>query len=105
MWHIDHTVFNSDDALFTLCVAFYTTITILPIFLPANPHYHPLASFAWQFCAYLFFKIRSLIKKDAHNVDLHHPWRLLNRLETKAEDIDSKQIPDSDARILESLFD
>src|SRR5229473_5369748 len=56
-------------------------------------------------CAYLFFNLRSLIKKDIHNVDFHHPSRLLTRLERKAEEIVSKQIPVSDARILESLLD
>jgi len=102
--NIDHTVFNAVVPWVTLSVAIYTGVTILPILHPSSPHYAPLASFIWELCAYLFFNLRSLIKKDVHNVGLHHPSRLLNRIEKKAEEIVSKQIPESDARILESLL-
>jgi len=103
--HIDHTVFYVVVACVMLCVAVYTWITILPIFHPASPHYGPLASFTWQLCAYLFSKIRFLLKINAHDVDFHHSSRLINRLERKAEEVVSKQKPKYDAHILESLVD
>jgi uncharacterized protein DUF6535 len=102
--HIDHTVFNAVVPWVTLCVAIYISVTILPIIHPSSPHYGPLAALGWELCAYLFFALRSLIKKDLRDVDSYHSLRLLDRLERKAEEIVSKQIPESDARILESLL-
>ena len=108
--NISHTVFNSVVVWVVLCVGIYGYITFLPIFQSANPHYAPLASFAWEFwefCThmlYLISKALSCCRKGTHSMYALRPASLLRRLEKKAEEIVLQQSLELDAHILESLL-
>ena len=105
--NINHTVFNVVVVWVVICVAVYAYFTFLPIFSAADLHYSPLSSLSWQLYAYLLYPVFNLLsfKKGIHNMDALRPARLRMRLEKKAEEVILGQLPELDARILETLLD
>ena len=105
--NINHTVFNVVVVWVVICVAVYAYFTFLPIFSAADLHYSPLSSLSWQLYAYILYPVFNLLsfKKGIHNMDALRPARLLMRLEKKAEEVILGQLPELDARILETLLD
>ncbi len=104
LYNIHHTVFYTVVPWVAICVVVYASITLLPFYRPTSTHYAPLPSFAWQLCTYLPFVLRFRAKKDTDNAEFHHPSRLLNRVESKADEMVLKNLPGFDARILDSLI-
>jgi hypothetical protein len=100
--HISHTVFNAVVGWVVLCVAIYTYITFLPIYMPDSPHFGPISSLAWQFYVHVLHPLFVSPVKDA---DVPPPApRLLKRLEAKAEEVILGKAPKLDAEILDSLL-
>jgi hypothetical protein len=117
-------LFNIDLAVFIVlvcCVGLfavvYSCITFMPLFRHDSPYYTPLSSSVWLFYAVISYAIHQFIETIAYFTpfvnatrkyfgDIEAPNRQLIRgMDQTIEEIASKPLPETDARILSWMFE